>query len=187
MLLKKSYCRIIYHLSSTSNCLSKEVIHLRALQTHHPAGWLRWGKIGTVLYAGFMLLLYISYIALDHYRLSRAPLWLSQEYLSAEDHQSIQQVGSLMTILESLFIVLSAIALFITIYWLRKDRMSFGLFAAWNAGLLLGIGSLGYIISQFSILPAGNAIQPIIIPLFLLMLALIYLVLRRALHFEKRL
>ncbi|OIJ15146.1 hypothetical protein BKP35_04650 [Anaerobacillus arseniciselenatis] len=127
----------------------------------------------TSLYVGLMLVFYLGYVLLDNYRLNKPDHWLSTNYLTQEDIQRIQGLGTWTSVVEFLFIGLFILTA-ITLFYYRKKRSALSYFLILHLSLFLAIFGLGYVLSFFLTAPIGNLTQPLILPTFLLLIIAIY-------------
>lgn len=120
------------------------------------------------VYIGFMLVFYFGYIFLVHLRLSRGEKYLSQDYLSQGDIESIKQMAFWTTMFELCFIGLFVLASLL-LYWFRKNKKIFTRFIFIHLSLFSAIFTIGYILSFFTNAPIGNLTQPLYPTSFLLL------------------
>src|SRR5690625_1939683 len=114
-------------------------------------------KLMIYLYLGLMLLVYMGYILLDNYRLSKAEQWINTINLSQEDLESIHQLGFWTSMLEISFSVLMLLAALLFFRY-QKTRKSFVTFIILHLCLFAAIALLAYALSFFLIAPIGNLI-----------------------------
>ncbi|QOY34712.1 hypothetical protein AWH56_018565 [Anaerobacillus isosaccharinicus] len=127
----------------------------------------------TFLYIGLMLVFYLGFVLLDNNRINKSEHWLKTNYLTQEDIQRIQGLGTWTSVVEFLFIGLFILTA-ITLFYYRKKRSALSYFIVLHLCLFLAIFGLGYVLSFFLTTPIGNLTQPLILPTFLLLIIASY-------------
>ncbi|RAW10121.1 hypothetical protein DC345_29065 [Paenibacillus taichungensis] len=129
-------------------------------------------KLFLLIYSVIMLLFYCCYIFLEHYRLKQSQQWISKNNLTEEDVNSISQIGTWTTIMETTFLILFVITIIFVVYRYQKTPIKH--FIILNAGLYVGIALVSFVISLTTSMLVGNLIQPVIIPTILLVTLFVY-------------
>ncbi|MGQ8870676.1 hypothetical protein [Paenibacillus sp. TSA_86.1] len=125
-----------------------------------------------LIYMVLLLISYSMYVIWENTRLSHAQQWLSETNITQNGVDSISQNGRWTTLSESMFLVIFVIAMIVVM--LRYQKKPTNQFFIGNAALFVGIAVVSYVISLMSSMPIGNLIQPIIVPVFILVALYIY-------------
>ncbi|MBY0204661.1 hypothetical protein NKT34_20975 [Paenibacillus polysaccharolyticus] len=125
-----------------------------------------------LIYMVLLLISYSMYVIWENTRLSHAQQWLSETNITQNGVDSISQLGRWTTLSESMFLVIFVIAMIVVM--LRYQKKPTNQFFIGNAALFVGIAVVSYVISLMSSMPIGNLIQPIIVPVFILVALYIY-------------
>ncbi|KOY13059.1 hypothetical protein AMS66_28980 [Paenibacillus xylanivorans] len=129
-------------------------------------------KLFLLIYSVIMLLFYCCYVFLENYRLKQSQQWISKNNLREEDVNSISQIGTWTTIIETTFLILFVITIIFVVYRYQKTPIKH--FIILNAGLFAGIALVSFVISLTTSMLVGNLIQPVIIPTILLAALFVY-------------
>lgn len=132
-------------------------------------------KLVTHLYLALMLLLYIGYIVVESYKQNKSEHWISKVNITQEDIQSISLVGTWTSSIEvmflALFVMISSIVL---IFYPRNKKVLMYLLLI-HLVLFIAILLASYTLTFITPLPIGNLTQPLITPIFLLVIISTYL------------
>lgn len=131
-------------------------------------------QVVTYIYPMLMLVFYLGYILLERYRLSKSEFWISQKNITQEDIQSISHLGTWTYIFEVIFLALFIIGASIILFFYRKNTQVLRRFLLVNISLFITLLVISYTLSFLTTLPFGNLTQPLITPIFLLGILLIY-------------
>lgn len=131
-------------------------------------------KVFYIVYSIFMLLSYYSYVLLDDYRLGRSSYWMSKSSITPQDLASINRLGNWVSTLESVFFYVFLLAYIGLHIYSKKNANVLMRFLLFNGALFAGIAAINYIIFLVAALPIGNLMQPLIWPLNVLVMLLIY-------------
>lgn len=118
-----------------------------------------------------MLVIHACYILLENYRISTSGQWLSKT-LNFKDAEKINDIGRWLLIVEVLLIIL---VLFAALISLKISHRTFFQFILTNVLLFIVITLISYIVSLSTILPIGNLLQPLVLPIIILIGFSIYM------------
>lgn len=127
-----------------------------------------------IVYFILMLILYYSYVLLDHHRLNKSLYWLSKSRITEQDFDAIKQLGSWVSTFETLFLILFMVAVLTIHILFRKNIKVLTHFLLLNVALFVGMALINYIVFLVTSLPIGNLMQPLIIPSYILIVLFIY-------------
>lgn len=131
-------------------------------------------KVFYIVYSIFMLLTYYSYVLLDDYRLGRSSYWKLTSSITPQDIESIKRLGNWISVLESVFFYVFLLAYIVIHIFSKKNANVLMRFLFLNGALFAGIAAINYIIFLVTALPIGNLMQPLIWPLNVFVMLLIY-------------
>ncbi|GAA0364911.1 FtsH-binding integral membrane protein [Bacillus horti] len=128
-------------------------------------------------YSFLMLLFYIAYVFITNDRFSKADQRMSGNPLSGAELENIRQSWMWTQIFENLFLVLFLLMCLVCIFIIsyKKDRNLYYQFMMTNSSLILGIIALSFVFNQTTMLPIGNLLQIIFIPIITFAIAYFYL------------
>ena len=132
-------------------------------------------QLFTYFYLAVYLLFYMGYILLDSYRLNKSDYWITKINLNQQDVQNISQLAVWQSIFEVMFLALFIIVASIIVFPNRKNKQVLKRFLLVHISFFMTILLLSYPLTFVTPSPIGNLTQPLITPIFLSGIILIYL------------